>query len=54
MTITELEGIALPKLDRVDLVTVRLLFVAPFGTSVHVWTEKEAMLMRLESGGVTA
>ncbi len=33
---------------------MRLPFVAPFGTSVHVWTEKEAMLMRLESGGVTA
>jgi len=49
-----LECLKLPKLDRVDLVTVKLPFVAPFGTSVHVWTEKEAMLMRLESGGVTA
>ncbi len=49
-----LEAIPLPKLDRVDLVTVKLPFVAPFGTSVHVWTDKEAMLMRLESGGVTA
>jgi O-succinylbenzoate synthase len=43
-----------PKLDRVDLVTVKLPFVAPFGTSVYVWTDKEAMLMRLESGGVIA
>ncbi|MCX6550637.1 MAG: o-succinylbenzoate synthase, partial [Acidobacteria bacterium] len=41
-------------LDHIDLVTVRLPFVAPFGTSVYVWTEKDAMLMRLESGGVTA
>ena len=49
-----LEGLSVPKLDRVDLVTVKLPFVAPFGTSVHVWTDKEAMLMRLESGGVTA
>ena len=49
-----LEALVLPKLDHVDLVTVRLPFVAPFGTSVHVWTEKEAMLMRLESGGVIA
>ncbi len=49
-----LEGLPVPKLDRVDLVTVKLPFVAPFGTSVHVWTDKEAMLMRLESGGVTA
>ena len=51
---TALEGLPVPKLDRVDLVTVKLPFVAPFGTSVHVWTDKEAMLMRLESGGVTA
>ena len=49
-----LEGLAVPKLDRIDLVTVRLPFVAPFGTSVHVWTDKEAMLLRLASGGVTA
>ena len=49
-----LEKIAVPKLDRVDLVTVKLPFVAPFGTSVYVWTDKEAMLMRLESGGVSA
>jgi O-succinylbenzoate synthase len=49
-----LEGLPLPKLEHVDLVTVRLPFVAPFGTSVYTWTHKEAMLMRLESGGVTA
>ncbi len=49
-----LEAIPVPKLDRIDLVTVKLPFVAPFGTSVHVWTDKEALLMRLESGGVTA
>jgi O-succinylbenzoate synthase len=49
-----LSKLAVPKLDRVDLVTVKLPFVAPFGTSVYVWTDKEAMLMRLESGGTTA
>jgi O-succinylbenzoate synthase len=49
-----LEGLMAPKIDHIDLVTVKLPFVAPFGTSVHVWTEKEALLMRLESGGVTA
>jgi O-succinylbenzoate synthase len=49
-----LEALVLPAIDHVDLVTVRLPFVAPFGTSVHVWTDKEAMLMRLESQGVTA
>lgn len=49
-----LEALAVPPLDRIDLVTVRLPFVAPFGTSVYTWTDKEAMLMRLESGGVAA
>ncbi|OGD22889.1 MAG: o-succinylbenzoate synthase [Candidatus Aminicenantes bacterium RBG_16_63_16] len=49
-----MESLPVPKVDHVDLVTVKLPFVAPFGTSVHVWTDKEAMLMRLESGGVTA
>ncbi len=49
-----LEKLSLPKLDRLDLVVVKLPFVAPFGTSVYVWTHKEALLMRLESAGVTA
>jgi O-succinylbenzoate synthase len=49
-----LEKLAVPVLGHVDLVTVRLPFVAPFGTSVYVWTHKEAMLMRLESGGASA
>jgi O-succinylbenzoate synthase len=49
-----LEKLAVPKIDHIDLVTVKLPFVAPFGTSVYVWTDKEAMLMRLEAGGVSA
>jgi len=49
-----LEALPVPKVGHIDLVTVKLPFVAPFGTSVHVWTDKEALLMRLESGGVTA
>lgn len=49
-----LERLPVPKLDHADLVTVKLPFVAPFGTSVYTWTDKEAMLMRLESGGITA
>lgn len=49
-----LEDLPLPKIDRADLVTVKLPFVAPFGTSVYTWTDKEAMLLRLEGGGVTA
>lgn len=51
---TALESLVLPAIGRIDLVTVSLPFVAPFGTSVHVWTVKEALLMRLESGGITA
>ena len=38
-------------LDRVELIVVRLPFVHPFGTSVQVWTHKEALLMRVESAG---
>jgi O-succinylbenzoate synthase len=49
-----LERLTVPSIDRIDLVTVRLPFVSPFGTSVHVWTDKEALLLRFESGGVTA
>jgi O-succinylbenzoate synthase len=49
-----LEALVLPAIDHVDLVAVRLPFVAPFGTSVHVWTVKDAMLMRVDSAGVTA
>jgi o-succinylbenzoate synthase len=49
-----LESLVLPRIDHVDLVTVRLPFVAPASTSIHTWTEKEAMLMRIEAGGVIA
>jgi O-succinylbenzoate synthase len=49
-----LEQLLVPPIDRIDFVTVRLPFVSPFGTSVHVWTDKEALLLRLESGGVVA
>jgi O-succinylbenzoate synthase len=46
-----LEKLAPGKIDHIDLVVVRLPFVAPFGTSVYVWTHKEALLLRLESAG---
>ena len=49
-----LERLAVPPVERIDFVTVRLPFVSPFGTSVHVWNDKEALLLRLESGGVIA
>ena len=41
-------------IDRMDLITVRLPFVEAFGTSVQVWTHKEALLFRIESEGETA
>jgi O-succinylbenzoate synthase len=44
----------IPRIDRYDLVVVKLPFVSPFGTSVQVWTHKEALLLRVESDGVIA
>ena len=44
----------IPRLDRIEFVTVSLPFLHPFGTSVHVWTCKEALLLRLEADGVVA
>jgi O-succinylbenzoate synthase len=43
-----------PRIDRIDLVVVRLPFVSPFGTSVQTWTHKEALLLRCESEGAVA
>jgi O-succinylbenzoate synthase len=44
---------SLPRIGQIEFVTVRLPFLHPFGTSVHVWTCKEALLLRLEADGVT-
>lgn len=44
----------IPRIDSVEFVTVRLPFVTPFGTSVQTWTHKEALLLRIQSGGITA
>lgn len=38
-------------LDRIDLLTVSLPFVEPFGTSMATWAVKEALLLRLEQDG---
>jgi O-succinylbenzoate synthase len=46
------EALEIGPLDRVDAIVVRLPFVSPFGTSVHTWTCKEAVLLRVESGGL--
>lgn len=49
-----IEHEAVPRLDAFQFVTVRLPFVHTFGTSVHTWTSKEALLLRLESEGLIA
>jgi O-succinylbenzoate synthase len=41
-------------IDHADLVLVRLPFVSPFAISTAVWTTKDALLLRLEAGGLTA
>jgi O-succinylbenzoate synthase len=46
------EGI--PPIDHADLFLVRLPFVSPFAISTAVWTTKDALLLRLEAGGLTA
>jgi O-succinylbenzoate synthase len=45
---------AIGDIAKIELLTVRLPFVAPFGTSVATWNCKEALLLRLEDNGVTA
>jgi o-succinylbenzoate synthase len=42
------------KFERMDLVLVKIPFVQPFATSVQTWAYKEALLLRIECGGVTA
>ena len=41
-------------IEKIDLLVVRLPFVAPFGTSVATWSCKEALLVRLEDKGHVA
>jgi O-succinylbenzoate synthase len=49
-----LEKEPLGEIEKIELMTVRLPFVAPFGTSVATWNCKEALLVRLEDKGITA
>ena len=46
------ERLPIGPIERADFITVRLPFLAPFGTSVHTWSVKEALLLRLEAGGL--
>jgi O-succinylbenzoate synthase len=52
--IPAVENERLPAIDSSEFVTVRLPFVHPFGTSVHTWTVKEALLLHLVGGGASA
>jgi O-succinylbenzoate synthase len=45
---------AIGAIKKIELLTVRLPFVAPFGTSVAVWNCKEALLIRMEDKGIIA
>ena len=51
--LARLEALPVGPLDGIELVTVRLPFVSPFGTSVHTWTCKEALLLRVDSNGLS-
>jgi O-succinylbenzoate synthase len=44
----------IPAVDHVDLFLVRLPFVSPFSISTATWTSKDALLLRLTAGGLTA
>ncbi len=41
-------------IQKIELLTVSLPFVAPFGTSVATWSCKEALLVRIEDNGLVA
>ena len=49
-----LEKEPLGEIEKIELMTVRLPFIAPFGTSVATWSCKEALLVRLEDKGAVA
>jgi O-succinylbenzoate synthase len=40
-------------LDRIDLLTVKLPFIQPFAISSYAWSFKEALVLNVESGGLT-
>jgi O-succinylbenzoate synthase len=54
MTRDWLESDPVGDMEKIELLTVSLPFVAPFGTSVATWSCKEALLVRLEDKGIVA
>jgi o-succinylbenzoate synthase len=52
-TLPAFEERSIGAIDRVDALIVRLPFVKPFSISSATWTCKEALLLRIEGGGIT-
>lgn len=48
---TPLDGVAVPPVERADLLLVRLPFLQPFSISSATWTCKEALVLRVEADG---
>lgn len=49
-----LEQETIGTIDRIQVRIVNLPLVTPFGTSVHVWTCKEALLLKIQADGIEA
>ncbi len=49
-----IEDARIGKIDRIDLIVVRLPFVKPFATSTYTWSCKEALLLKLQADGIMA
>jgi O-succinylbenzoate synthase len=49
-----LEQETINAIDHIHLVVIKIPFIKPFGTSVATWAEKEALLLKIEAGGLTA
>ncbi|MCI0511635.1 o-succinylbenzoate synthase [candidate division KSB1 bacterium] len=43
----------LGKIERLDLIVIKLPFVQPFATSTYTWAYKEALLLKLTTDGLT-
>jgi O-succinylbenzoate synthase len=48
-----LEAQSIPRIERIEEIMVRLPFVKPFSISAATWTCKEALLLRIDSEGVS-
>ncbi|HEV7485864.1 MAG TPA: o-succinylbenzoate synthase [Thermoanaerobaculia bacterium] len=51
--IRALEERSIGAIERIEMLTVRLPFVKPFSISSATWTAKEAILLRIDGGGIS-